>query len=176
MVLAHLGYFAGSLVAIVFVAAGVMKLSDRRSFVRALHRYALLPRWAVTPAASALPPMEIAIGVAVVVGWFAPLPLIAAACLLVVFGLAIGVNLARGRPVPCGCFGGRDDPPANTATIWRNLGLAAVAVAAVVLQEAASRSVVVATPAEAGILVLAAVSIVVGAMTVRTLRDVERAL
>lgn len=89
-----------------FVVAGVLKLSDPNAFAIEIVNYRLLPELAPY-AAVGLPPVEVAIGLAMV----APADIwrrAGAACatgLMVVFTLAVASAVARGMDVSCGCFG-----------------------------------------------------------------------
>lgn len=115
------------LLAAVFVTAGVAKLRDRAGSIEATVGFGLPVRLA-RPAASALPIAELAVAAALLprasVVWGA----LGAAVLLVVFLVAILVNLVKGRRPDCHCFGQLHSSPAGWATAVRNALLAAVAV------------------------------------------------
>jgi uncharacterized membrane protein YphA (DoxX/SURF4 family) len=89
----------------VFVVAGALKVLDPAAAVRAVRAYQLLPEALVGPVAFGLPLVEIAIGLALLVGVFVRTAAIASAVLLVVFVLAVGSAWARGLQIDCGCFG-----------------------------------------------------------------------
>jgi uncharacterized membrane protein YphA (DoxX/SURF4 family) len=89
----------------VFLVAGALKIPDPAAAVRAVRAYRLLPEPAVAPVAFGLPVIEIAVGLALVVGVFVRTAAIAAAVLLVVFLVGIGSAWARGLQIDCGCFG-----------------------------------------------------------------------
>src|ERR1700730_9999328 len=93
----------------VFVASAVAKLRTR-NFVSTVEDYRLLPRIAVRPIGLLLPWFEAAVGVAMVVGVAPALSLWAAAGLLIVFAIAMAVNLVRGRRLACGCQGDAETP------------------------------------------------------------------
>jgi uncharacterized membrane protein YphA (DoxX/SURF4 family) len=59
----------------------------------------------VAPVAFGLPVLEIAVGLALLLGVFVRTAAIAAAVLLVVFIGAVGSARARGLQIDCGCFG-----------------------------------------------------------------------
>ncbi len=87
-----------------FLVAAWPKLLDPPAFAKAMAAYALMPAWAVHPAALVLPWLEALTGLALVLGLR---PRAAAAWLgflLLTFALALGINLARRHPVDCGCF------------------------------------------------------------------------
>jgi uncharacterized membrane protein YphA (DoxX/SURF4 family) len=89
----------------VFVVAGALKVPDPAAAVRAVRAYQLLPEALVAPVAFGLPVLEIAIGLALLVGVFVRTAALAAAVLLVVFLVGVGSAWARGLQIDCGCFG-----------------------------------------------------------------------
>lgn len=88
-----------------FVVAGVAKVADPPGFAHEIHNYALVPGYAVNAMALVLPWLEIVLGAALFLGLGTQTAARILALLLVVFIVALSVNLARGRPVDCGCFG-----------------------------------------------------------------------
>ena len=117
----------------VFVVSGVLKVPDPAAAVRAVRAYRLLPEGLVAPVAFGLPVVEIAIGLALLVGVFVRTAAIASAVLLVVFLAAVASAWARGLQIDCGCFGdGGEVGPGRTAypaEILRDVGLLVVALA-----------------------------------------------
>jgi uncharacterized membrane protein YphA (DoxX/SURF4 family) len=89
----------------VFVVAGALKIPDPAAAVRAVRAYQLLPEPLVPPVAFGLPVIEIAIGLALLLGVFVRTAALAAAVLLVVFLVGVGSAWARGLQIDCGCFG-----------------------------------------------------------------------
>ena len=89
--------------ALVFVAAGGVKLADVRGFAEIIHHYGILPVWAVGPVALLLPLAEVAAGVGLLFAVRGSLAAIAAMCLLFlgVLGYALATGLSIGD---CGCF------------------------------------------------------------------------
>jgi len=90
----------------VFLVAGLLKIPDPAAAVRAVRAYRLLPEALVAPVAFGLPVVEIAVGLALIVGVFVRTAAIASAVLLVVFLAGVGSAWARGLQIDCGCFGG----------------------------------------------------------------------
>ena len=90
----------------VFVWAGVAKALDRQASILAVDAYDLLPAAMVKPVAAALPWLEIAIGVFLLVGLFVRFAGVATAVLSLVFVVALAQAKARGLAIDCGCFGG----------------------------------------------------------------------
>ena len=91
--------------AAVFVVAAVGKIADPPGFAHEIHNYALLPSVAVNAMAIALPWLELVCGLALFVGLARRSAARILGLLLVVFAIALSINLARKRPVDCGCFG-----------------------------------------------------------------------
>ena len=89
----------------VFVVAGLLKIPDPAAAVRAVRAYRLLPASLVAPVAFGLPVIEVAVGLALLLGVFVRTAAIAAAVLLVVFLVGVGSAWARGLQIDCGCFG-----------------------------------------------------------------------
>jgi putative oxidoreductase len=91
--------------AAVFVVAGFGKIADPPGFAHEIHNYALVPGVAINAMALVLPWIEIVCGLALFVGVARRSAARILGVLLVVFILALSINLVRGRPVDCGCFG-----------------------------------------------------------------------
>jgi putative oxidoreductase len=91
--------------AAVFVVAAVGKILDPPGFAHEIHNYALLPGVAINALAIVLPWIELVCGLALFLGLARRSAARILGVLLVVFVIALGINLARKRPVDCGCFG-----------------------------------------------------------------------
>lgn len=92
---------------LVFVAAALPKLWDPPGFAKAIWAYNLVPAALLNPMALALPWLELLVGLALCLGVWVRAAAAWTATLLVAFGLALSINLARHHPVDCGCFGAR---------------------------------------------------------------------
>jgi hypothetical protein len=114
---------AGTL-ALVFAAAAAGKLRAREEFVGVVGNYRLLPGPAVRPVALALPLAEVAVALGLVVPATRRVAAVGAIALLVLFGLAVAVNLLRGRRyIDCGCFRFSMRQPLGWGLVGRNAGL-----------------------------------------------------
>jgi uncharacterized membrane protein YphA (DoxX/SURF4 family) len=91
--------------AAVFVVAGFGKIADPPGFAHEVHNYGLLPGVAVNAMALVLPWLEVVCGLALFVGVARRSSARILGVLLLVFVVALTINLVRGRPVDCGCFG-----------------------------------------------------------------------
>lgn len=113
------------LLAWVFLAASLSKLVSWAEFRAAVAAYHLLPERLVSVVGSLVPPLELACGLALLLGAGLPLAGLVSGVLLVAFAVAIAMNLIRGRDIECGCGG----PGARRRISWplvaRNVVLAA---------------------------------------------------
>jgi uncharacterized membrane protein YphA (DoxX/SURF4 family) len=114
------------LLSVIFIHAGVQKVRHHAQLAGVISNYRLLPAALVPVASWLLPPVELAIGIALLVpsSWSA----LGAACLLVGFSVAIITNLARGRiHIDCGCFQSELRQELGWGLVVRNGALLAVA-------------------------------------------------
>ncbi len=88
-----------------FLAAAWPKLADPPGFAEAIHAYALVPTALLAPMALVLPWLEALIALALISGLKRRTASLIASTLLIVFITALALNLWRGHPVDCGCFG-----------------------------------------------------------------------
>ncbi|MEZ5559426.1 MAG: MauE/DoxX family redox-associated membrane protein [Pseudomonadales bacterium] len=104
-----------------FLAGALHKLRNSGAFIRTLASYALLPGTFLPAAAWLVMLAELAVGLGALLQ-LRP-SYVAALTLLLVYAIAMGVNLARGRSlIDCGC--GAGDQPISVALIVRNCVLA----------------------------------------------------
>lgn len=122
------GTLIGALALVMFAAAW-HKLSEPDAFAAALSAYGLLPQRAVDAVARGLPLLEALIGACILLPATRTAALIALAALVLLYALAIGLNLVRGRrDIDCGCGG--ESHPLSWGLVSRNLVLAAAALMA----------------------------------------------
>jgi uncharacterized membrane protein YphA (DoxX/SURF4 family) len=89
---------------IIFVVAAWPKIVDPPSFAHMIYNYRILPSGLINISALVMPWVELAIGLCLILGvWVRPARWIVTA-MLVVFMIAISVNLLRGNAIDCGCF------------------------------------------------------------------------
>jgi len=91
------GTIVGALALVMFAAAW-HKLSEPDAFAGALAAYRLLPQTLVAPVARVLPIAEAALGVGILVPATRPATLLLLAALVVLYGMAMAINLLRGVP------------------------------------------------------------------------------
>lgn len=118
--------------AFVLLGASVPKLLARADFRAALANYRILPDRLVAPVAQWLPRIELAAAAALFAGVYVTAVALAVATLLLVFAVAVGVNLVRGRQIDCGCSGFTAQRTISWPAVARNVALAGVAVAATI--------------------------------------------
>ena len=115
-------------VALILFSAARHKFSEPDIFAGALDAYQLVPSAGVMPIARVLPFVEAVIGVIVLIPATRHAGLVVFAGLVAVYGVAIAINLARGRhQIDCGCGG--DVHLLSWGLVARNGLLAGVAVA-----------------------------------------------
>src|SRR4051812_45272089 len=90
----------------VFVAASLSKLGKVDATVRAVRAYRILPESLVHPVAYALPYLELAVGVLLILGLGTRIVAIIAGVMLLLFIAAVASAGARGAENDRGCFGG----------------------------------------------------------------------
>lgn len=103
--------------------AGVTKLVDRDGFRDAVAEYKILPAALERPFALAVPLLETALGILLLLGLGTPFAAALATPLFLSFGLAIGLNLARGRDFNCHCFGAVQSEQIGWPALVRSLAL-----------------------------------------------------
>lgn len=117
--------------AAVWLVSGWLKAADPLQTVLAVRAYRLLPEAAVIPFASALPFVEIGLGLLLLAGVGVRATALVSAALLVVFMAGVPSAWARGLSIDCGCFGGGGAAQVGAADylteLTRDLGFRALA-------------------------------------------------
>jgi uncharacterized membrane protein YphA (DoxX/SURF4 family) len=93
------------LAAVWFVSGGI-KASDLNQTYIAVHAYDVLPNGVASAVASAVPFVELALGLLLLLGLGTRLVAVLSAVVLLAFIAAIAQAWARGLAIDCGCFGG----------------------------------------------------------------------
>lgn len=120
--------------ALLFATAALSKLSRIEEFYGVVRNFRLLPDGLSRVVAFVLPVIELAVAVGLVIRPLAAPAAMAAAALLIVFGLALAINVARGRTsIDCGCFRQGLKQPVSWLLVGRNILLTMVALAVVYL-------------------------------------------
>ncbi len=111
----------------VFLYAGVVKGLDPQGFAKAIYNYRILPDGLINPMAIVLPWVEVVVGASLLMGLWVLGGSLLASGLLAAFAAALGLNLARGLDIDCGCFSTAGTGQGDT--LWylvRDLGLLAM--------------------------------------------------
>ena len=92
--------------AAVWLVSGVLKAIDPDATYVAVRAYDVLPKAGVAVVATALPWLEIVLGLLLLAGVAVRTVAVASAALLLVFVAGVTQAWARGLSIDCGCFGG----------------------------------------------------------------------
>ncbi|MEY7974248.1 MauE/DoxX family redox-associated membrane protein [Saccharomonospora xinjiangensis] len=118
--------------AAIWLVSGVLKVSDPGQTYLAVQAYDILPDSLIGVVATALPLVEIVLGLLLLFGVATRITAVASAALLVVFIAGVAQSWARGLTIDCGCFGGGGEvKPGETAypeELARDIGFLALAV------------------------------------------------
>lgn len=125
-------FVARQILGIVLIVAGAIKLPWPESSVQAVRAYQLLPFDVTRPVGYALPVIEVAIGLLLVLGLFTRVAAWLGAATMVAFIIGISWVWAHGISIDCGCFGGGGESANGIAQypweIARDIGLLACGV------------------------------------------------
>jgi len=120
----------------VLVAAGGLKVLKPTESANAVAAYKLLPTNLAHLVGYALPWLEVALAVLLIVGFMVRPAAVVSGLIMIVFAIAIASVWARGMLIDCGCFGGGGEIDPSLAAqvrrtyfieILRDLGLALTA-------------------------------------------------
>jgi uncharacterized membrane protein YphA (DoxX/SURF4 family) len=112
---------------VLFVAAAWQKLADPTAFATSVTNYRMLPLPVERVLALVLPPLELLVGLALIVGVLDAGARVVVFALMLVFTIAVGTALARGLDISCGCFDTEGGAKVGVAKLAENIGLTAVA-------------------------------------------------
>jgi uncharacterized membrane protein YphA (DoxX/SURF4 family) len=106
--------------------AAIPKLGDAATFARDIDNYHVLPvEWAAT-AAVMMPPLELVVALALLLGLHARGAALISAGMMLVFATAMAQAIARGIDLDCGCFGSALAMHVSGWSILRNVALASL--------------------------------------------------
>ena len=144
-----------TLVGLTFAQAVMHKLRNPQRFVQAVRDYDLLPGALARPASMFLMMAELSIVVLILTSLIlaslldsliARSGLATTALLLALYGVAMGINLARQKPgLDCGCTSGTT--PISMGLVLRNIVLSVIALAAAAIPGPASDGMTLGIPA-----------------------------
>lgn len=114
--------------ALMFATAAVSKLQNVEEFYGVVRNFRLVPDAASRALALVLPVLELAIAAGLLIGPLAVPAAFTAAALLLVFAVALGINVARGRTyIDCGCFRNGLKQTVSWLLVGRNIVLTSLA-------------------------------------------------
>lgn len=125
--MAYAAMAARFLVASVFLFGALAKAGQMADFRRAVENYRLLPSWAIRPVAIAVLIAEFAAGSGLFLGVGSRFIALGIILLLLVFTVAIIINLVRGRNMDCGCLGTVAPQRLTWMSVARNVVIACLA-------------------------------------------------
>ncbi|WP_349817056.1 MauE/DoxX family redox-associated membrane protein [Frankia sp. Cppng1_Ct_nod] len=102
--------------AALWLAAGILKIGDPQGMVHSVRAFRILPESLVHPVAYAVPFVEIALGLLLLVGLAVRVGAVVSALLLAVYIAAIASAAARGLHIECGCFSAGGNLTADAPT------------------------------------------------------------
>jgi len=107
----------------IFIFAAITKVSDPDGFSQSIYNYKLMPDFLINFLAIAFPWIELIAGILLVFGISVKENSAILSGLLVVFIIAIGISMARGLNIDCGCFGTVGGTKIGIQKILENIGL-----------------------------------------------------
>lgn len=96
-----------------FIYASIHKIAQPQEFAKIIYNYRLFPEFSIYISAAVVPWLELTAGLFLIIGIFTRASAAMLSTLLLLFTIAISINLARGLDFNCGCFtsaGGASDP------------------------------------------------------------------
>ncbi len=90
---------------LIFIYSGIMKIIDTPGFSNSIYNYRLLPDFLINFLAIILPWIEFITGLLLLLGITIKENTLIINALLIIFIIAVIINLFRGLDINCGCFG-----------------------------------------------------------------------
>ena len=107
----------------VFLFAALAKIGDLSTFAFQIHNFRLAPVWAENLVAITLPWIELIAGLSLILAIRPRAGGLVSTTLMVVFLAAVGLAVARGLDIECGCFGTTDGANVGLAKMAENSAL-----------------------------------------------------
>lgn len=108
---------------IVFIFAGMEKISDTPSFAKAIYDYRIFPELLINFFALAIPWIEVVSGLLLVFGIWVRENAFILNALLLIFITLILISIFRGLNIECGCFGTASGSRVGWLKILENVAL-----------------------------------------------------
>ena len=87
-----------------FIYASIHKIAEPAEFAKIIYGYGLFPHFIINLTAIVIPFLELFTGICLVLGIYPRSAATVIGVLLLMFVLAISINLVRGYEFDCGCF------------------------------------------------------------------------
>ncbi len=97
----------------IFIWASFGKIGDPQGFAEVVKNYRVLPLWAVSSFSLILPWVEMLCGTALLTGFLVKGGALIVDALMILFMVTLGINMARGVDISCGCFSNSPDISRN---------------------------------------------------------------
>jgi uncharacterized membrane protein YphA (DoxX/SURF4 family) len=104
----------------VFIYASLDKINHSDLFAEAVYNYQLSPEVTVNLVALWLPWLELLSGALLILGLWVQGSILILSGLMVLFLATLGINLARGLDIHCGCFTTQGTDPMTVLTLFRD--------------------------------------------------------
>lgn len=109
-----------------FIWASWNKIIHPEEFAKMVNNYRLLPDFAVNLFAVILPWIEFVVGLLLIIGFQIRSSAFIIICLLSMFIIVIGISIARGVDIECGCFGTKGGRKIGLSTLIYDIFLLAM--------------------------------------------------
>lgn len=121
-----------AILAFVFIYAAILKIAEPGDFSQAIANYKLLPDSFINILAIILPWIEISAGILLLFGVAVKENSVIISGMLIVFIVAIGISLARGLNIDCGCFGTANGDQIGLIKLLQNIGLLVIGITLII--------------------------------------------
>ncbi len=118
---AEMGLVVQLALGIVFLLSAAGKLRDPAGFARGVADYQIVAASVAHPVGLLIIALEGWLAIAHLTGWLLAAAVPLGFGMLTTFAVAVGMNLGRGRVLPCYCFGGRGEETISARTLARLL-------------------------------------------------------
>ena len=111
-------------VGLIFIYAAIDKIINPAQFARLVYNYHLLPGGLVNLMAIILPWIEMICGISLILGIYKKGSILIINVMIIMFVVAIGINMIRGVDLKCGCFTVSANAKSNALNLLvRDVGL-----------------------------------------------------
>ena len=124
----YLLFVLRAILAFVFIYAAILKIAEPGDFSQAIANYKILPDISINILGIILPWIEISAGILLLFGVSVKENSVIISGMLLVFIIAIGISLARGLNIDCGCFGTANGDQIGLIKLLQNIGLLAIGI------------------------------------------------